>query len=139
MTKLKNFIKNYKTKIIINYLKKSNFFLIFNVFINKTKNFNKKIIIFRLNCLAKIKMLLSVKKTVFLNTVKNSIFLINFKNQKLFLKDFNKFSFLHFSSINLNTKVYLFTVFKNINSFHYLQNKLLIFKHFILYLKRNSK
>lgn len=135
MIKLKNFIKNYKTKIITDYLKKNHFFLIFNVFTNKTKDFNKKLAVFRLNNLTKIKMLASVKKIIFFNTVKNSIFLICFKNKKFFFKDLIKFSFLHFSTINFNTKVYLFTIFKNMNSFHYLQNKLLVFKHLLLYLK----
>lgn len=138
MIKLINFIKNYRTKIVTNYLKKNQFFLILNVFTNNTKNLNKKITVFRLNSLTKIKMLMSVKKIIFFNTIKNSIFLIRFKNKKFFLKDLNKFSYLHFSIINFNTKIYLFTVFKNVNSFHYLQNKLLVFKHFFLYLK-NSK
>lgn len=138
--RLKNYAKNYKTKIIKTYLKKNNFFFILNAFINKTKNLNKKIIKFRLNCLAKVKMLVSVKKTVFFNNIKNSIFLIHFEKKKLFLKDINKLSFLHFSIINLNTKIYVFNIFKNINSFNYLQNKLIIFKHFTLYLKpRNNR
>lgn len=135
MTKLKNFIKNYKTKIITDYLKKNHFFLIFNVFTNKTKDFNKKLTVFRLNNLTKIKMLVSVKKIIFFNTVKNSIFLVCFKNIEFFFKDLNKLSFLHFSNVNFNTKVYLFTIFKKMNSFHYLQNKLLVYKHFLLYLK----
>lgn len=138
MTKLKNFIKNYKTKIITDYLKKNHFFLIFNVFTNKTKNFNKKFAVFRLNNLTKIKMLVSVKKIIFFNNVKNSIFLICFKNIEFF-KNLIKLSFLHFSVVNFNTKVYLFTILKNMNSFHYLQNKLLVFKHFILYLKLSKQ
>lgn len=129
----KNYEKQYKVKILITYLKKNNFFLIFNAFINETNSLNKKIVKFRLNRLTKVKMLISIKQVLFRNILKNGIFLIHFKNIIVFFKDLIK---LNFSSLNLNTKIYLFNIFKNMNSFHYTQNKLLIFKHFILYIKR---
>lgn len=136
---LKNYEKQHKVKIILIYLKKNNFFLIFNAFINETTFLNKKIVRFRLNCLAKVKMLLSAKQVIFNNILKNAVFLIHFKNIIVFLKDLIKLSFLNFSSINLNTKIYLSNILKNINSFHYIQNKLLIFKHLILYIKTSRK
>lgn len=136
---LKNYEKQHKVKIILIYLKKNNFFLIFNAFINETNSLNKKIVRLRLNCLAKVKMLLSAKQVIFNNILKNAVFLIHFKNIIVFLKDLIKLSFLNFSSINLNTKIYLSNILKNMNSFHYIQNKLLIFKHLILYVKTSRK
>nr|AVR57625.1 hypothetical protein [Surirella sp.] len=136
---VKNFEKPYQMKILTTYLKKTNFFLIFNPLTNKTNPLNKKTVRFRLNRLAKVKMMFSVKQAVFDNILKNDVFLIHFKKIIVFLKDLTKLSLLNFSGVNLNTKIYLFNIFTYMNSFCYLQQKLLIFKHFILYFKHFSK
>jgi len=136
---VKNFEKPYQMKILTTYLKKTNFFLIYNPWTNKTNPLNKKTVRFRLNCLAKVKMMFSVKQAVFDNILKNDVFLIHFKKISVFLKDLTKLSFLNFSGVNLNTKIYLFNIFTHMNSFCYLQQKLLIFKHFMLYFKNFSK
>lgn len=137
--------KNYKIIKTKNYIKKNNFFFIFNTINqnsnNRIKNEQNLMI---LNC-SYYKIFNKTSNIVFENSIyKNSNSLIN--NIVVFLKVkindviFNKNSIINlepyiFLALKLNNKIYSINQFKLLNSFKYYNNKLLLYQFYLTSIK----
>ena len=138
MPNFKNHNKNSNLIIIIDYLKINKLFFILNIFYEDKQKQNKSSFKYKINNFIKNKLLLSVKQSVFFGCIKNSIVFLTFKNNKFIFKNTNQLNCLNMYNINLNTKLYKFNIINFLSSFTYLQNKKLLFKNFMLYLKKNN-
>ena len=138
MPNFKNHSKNSNLIILINYLKINKLFFIFNIFYEYKQKQNKSSLKYKINNFIKNKLLLSVKQSLFFGCIKNSIVFLIFKNNKFLFKNINQLNSLNIYNINLNTKLYKFNVINFLSSFTYLQNKELLFKNFMFYLKKNN-
>ena len=138
---LKMLVKNFKKQLILKFFKNIKFFFFLFIPDYNFSYIKKKL---KLTYFSKIKIFEKKSNNLMYNsTIKNNIYLNSLKSCKFFVyvKNYKYLpiqQFLFVNNIlllNLNNKVYLANNYKLMNSLHYVQNKLVLYKYIIINFK----